>query len=305
MPKRVFWVICLVGVLNLFVATSVWAAEKPAVAVMQFKEGDLSNWWGSSWELVEGITNLVIDEIVKSNKLTVVERTRVDELLGEQDLAADGRVETETASQIGKLTGARLMVMGTVTQFDFKQSASVGIASFLRLSGSQAKVMLTGRVVDTQNGRVLGSFSGEGSKTGAGISVDTMRGLSFDAEQFQNSTLGAAAVVAVKNFVAELIKITDQVATEVAAQQEMLSQSGTVVLLLDNDQIVITLGSKHGMKLNSKVDIAHMQQIAGLKNPVRIPVGTAKLISVDEEASVAVMESKTRPVEVGDVVTPK
>jgi curli biogenesis system outer membrane secretion channel CsgG len=304
-PKRIFPVVCLVGMLSVMMVASVWAADKPAVAVMQFKDGNLTNWWGSSWELTDGVTNLVIDEIVKSDRLTVVERTRLDELIGEQDLADDGRVEAETASQIGKLTGARLMVMGTVTQFDFKQSASVGIASFLRLSGSQAKVKLTGRVVDTQNGRVLGSFSGEGSKTGAGISVDTMRGVSFDAEQFQGSTLGTATVAAVKSFVAELIKTTDKVATEVATQQEQLSQSGTVVAVLDGDQIVITLGSKHGMRLNSKVDIAHMQEIAGLKNPVRIPVGTAKLISVDEEASVAVMESKTRSVEVGDVVTPK
>lgn len=304
MIRKMTTALLVAAILATALGPAAAAQGKPAVAIMPFKEGQLTQWWSWDWNLAEGVTQLVTDEIVKRNTLTVVERTRIEELVTEQDFGDEGRIEAETASQIGKLLGARLMVMGTISEFIFQQTGGIGIGPF-RVSGSRSKVKLTGRVVDSENGRVLGSFEGEGSRTGTSFSVDSYRGLSLSGEEFQASTLGVATVTAVRKFVDELEKVTSKVATQVAAEEKQLAQSGTVVAVLPGDQIVISLGSKHGVKLNAILNISRLQSFPGLAAPVNIPVGTAKAISVDADGSVAHVESKTQDVQVGDSVVLK
>jgi curli biogenesis system outer membrane secretion channel CsgG len=274
--------------------------EKVAVAIMTFTEGQLYDYWWD-WRLPEGITNLVTDELVKKNRLKVVERTRIDEILSEQRLGADDFLQVETASKIGKLLGARLMVMGTITTFELKQTGRVGVG-FLSVSGTQAKVVLTGRIVDTETGEILGSLKGEGSKTGASLSVSYFKGISFDSEQFQNSTLGQATTAAVEQFVDNLVTVAEKANLKVAKAEAAVASSGSVLVVLPGNQIVINLGSNQGMTLNTKMDIFHLTSIPGMKEPIRIPVGTARIISVDPDASVAIIESKTQDIQQGDVV---
>lgn len=277
------------------------AADKLAVAILTFAPGHIDDAW-HGWSLEEGVTNLVTDELVNRNKFIVVERNRIEQIQAEQRLGASGALEVETASQIGKMLGARLAVMGTITEWDMKQTAGIGI-SFLRVSGSQAKVTLTGRVVDTETGQILGSLSGSGSKTGAGISIDNFRGISFDAEQFRSSTLGQATMAAVKQFVDNLVEVIEKADLAVTSAAAAVTSEGVVLVVLPGDQIVINLGSKHGMKMNATVNIYSLMSIPGLKDPVRIPVGTAKVINVDPEASVAKIESKTQDIKQGDAVS--
>src|SRR3989442_979296 len=52
----------------------------------------------------------------------IVEREQIQQLIGEQNLGAQGRVDSATVARIGKITGARYMVMGTFVDFygDFR-----------------------------------------------------------------------------------------------------------------------------------------------------------------------------------------
>lgn len=301
MKKRVLRLLVLLTLLWGICAAPTLSANQVSVAIMPFTEGQLTHWWGWDWNLGEGVTNLVIDEIVKRGKLSVVERTRVQEIMAEQNLAASGRIEPDTASRIGKLLGARLLVMGTITEWDFKQSGGIGF-SFLRISGSMAKVKLTGRVVDSQTGVVLGSFQGEGSKTGTSFSIDSYKGVSINGEQFAGSTLGQATTDAISQFVDELIKVTEKVAADVSNETQQQEQTGKVMAVI-GDQIVINLGSKHGIKMNTVMNISHPQVIPGLKDPVKLPIGKAVVISVDAEVAVLKVQSKTQEIVKDDLVT--
>ncbi len=281
----------------------VLAADQVGVAIMTFQEGRLDSYW-TGWNVADGITSLVTDELVGRNKVTVVERTRIEQLLAEQRLGAAELVQAETASRIGKLLGARLMVMGTITVWDVQQTAGVGIGIF-RVSGSQAKVELTGRIVDTETGQILGSLKGEGAKVGTAFSMDNFKGVSFQSKQFGGSTLGQASQAAVKQFVDNLVTVVEKANLQVAQAEAQVASSGTVLAILPGDQIVISLGAKHGMTLNTRLSIFHLQVVPGLKDPIRVPVGTARIISVDSEASVAKIESKSQAIQQGDVVAPQ
>ena len=62
--------------------------------------------------LSKGITEMLITELAGSPALQVVERDRLQALLEEQDLTRSGRVDQETAVRLGKILGARHLLMG-------------------------------------------------------------------------------------------------------------------------------------------------------------------------------------------------
>jgi len=65
---------------------------------------------------------MMISELSANAAARVVERAEIQKLLDEQNLGAQGRVDAATAAKIGKLVGARYMVMGTFVDFygDFR-----------------------------------------------------------------------------------------------------------------------------------------------------------------------------------------
>ena|SRR5215208_761337 len=98
--------------LTLLLPASVLAQDNRAtVAVMYFTNSALVN--HSEYEpLSKGITEMLITELAESPALQVVERDRLQKLLEEQDLNTAGRVDKETAAKLGKILGARHMLMG-------------------------------------------------------------------------------------------------------------------------------------------------------------------------------------------------
>jgi TolB-like protein len=96
----------------LLVPSPAFAQDTRAtVAVMYFTNSALVN--HSQYEpLSKGITEMLITELAASPALQVVERDRLQNLLEEQDLNSAGRIDKETAVQLGKILGARHMLMG-------------------------------------------------------------------------------------------------------------------------------------------------------------------------------------------------
>ena len=64
--------------------------------------------------LGHGLAALLAADLGSSARLTVVERLRLDAVLRELQLGQSGRVDTATAPRVGRLLGARQIVLGTV-----------------------------------------------------------------------------------------------------------------------------------------------------------------------------------------------
>lgn len=69
--------------------------------------------------------------------LMMVERQELDKALGEQELGMSGTVSPETAAQVGKLTGAKVLISG-------------------RLFGVGGKFFLVAKIMSTETSRVYG-----------------------------------------------------------------------------------------------------------------------------------------------------
>lgn len=66
--------------------------------------------------LAYGLADLLMTDLARSSQLQIVDRLRLDALLRELDLVEAGRVDTTTAPRLGKLVGARRLVLGALTR---------------------------------------------------------------------------------------------------------------------------------------------------------------------------------------------
>jgi TolB-like protein len=96
---------------------------RPGIAVFPFANGGS---YGQSKEdfdaLERGIAGMMISELAQNPAARVVEREQVQKLLDEQNLGAQGRVDPQTAAKVGKLVGARYVILGNFIDFygDFR-----------------------------------------------------------------------------------------------------------------------------------------------------------------------------------------
>lgn len=75
-----------------------------------------------------GIASLLVADLSKSARLTLVERLRIDAVLRELQLAEGGRVDTATAPRVGRLVGARQIIVGAV---DLRSRNNVQVQSYV------------------------------------------------------------------------------------------------------------------------------------------------------------------------------
>ena len=95
---------------------------------------------------VESITDQLITELGRRPTLRLVERSRIQEIFAEQDLAAGGLIDQNTAARMGRTLGAQYVIVGNF----------VVVGDRLRLS-SRTLAVETGEVVARQSHSVEGS----------------------------------------------------------------------------------------------------------------------------------------------------
>lgn len=96
---------------------------RPGIAVLPFSNGGSYGQGKEDFEALErGIAGMMISELSVNPASRVVEREQIQRLLEEQNLGAQGRIDPQTAARIGKLVGARYVVLGTFIDFygDFR-----------------------------------------------------------------------------------------------------------------------------------------------------------------------------------------
>jgi len=143
-----------------------------AVARFENKTADASGyagWYNPS--IGDGMADMLTTALVNSGRYIVLERQALDDVLGEQDLGASGRVREETAAAIGEIEGAELLVVAAVTEFDGNSggtSGSLGGGDLGRVVGAiaggtrSAHMAIDLRVVDARTSRILAATSVEG-----------------------------------------------------------------------------------------------------------------------------------------------
>ena len=178
----------------LFVAATAFA-EKPAVGVAEFTNDTHVSWWYS--DVGKDLSGMLANELAGTGKFRVVERSKLDKVLDEQDLADSGRIKKSTGAKIGEVTGAQYLVFATVSAFDTKTASTGGGLSFRGISvggkKEDAYIAIDLRVVDTTSGEVAFTRTVEARASSSGVNLGLYRGgFGGNLEKEQNTPTGKA-----------------------------------------------------------------------------------------------------------------
>lgn len=185
--------------------TAAMAQNKPVLGVIEFKNESGAGWWrgGVGWELAGMLSN----ELAATNAFRVVERSKLEAVLQEQNLGASGRVAGGTGAKIGQLTGAQYLVAGTVTSYEENTKGTGGGISFKGVSlggkSSEAYLAVDIRVINATTGEVDFVRTVEGRSKGGGVSVGLYRG-GFGGQLSQENKTPAGKAIR-----AALVEVTD------------------------------------------------------------------------------------------------
>lgn len=113
------------------VAASVSEEQKRKVAVLPFRAMS-----GKDTVLGCFLAEELVTRLFDEGSLQIVERTMLDQLLGEIDLAATGLIDPETAQEVGQVAGVDAIVTGSFTDL-------------------QSFVAVNARLIDTETGLVF------------------------------------------------------------------------------------------------------------------------------------------------------
>jgi TolB-like protein len=88
---------------------------RPTIAILDFDIGATIGQDPDDYQaLRRGLAGMTISELAANPAVRVVERTQIQQILQEQDLARSDRIDQATALRVARLLNARYMVTGTV-----------------------------------------------------------------------------------------------------------------------------------------------------------------------------------------------
>lgn len=152
---------CLAATLML--APTLALAAKPTVAVLPFDVDKRAVIFSENYvssTVVEDKTHFLtgdlVTQLVKSRRFDVVERSRVEDLMKEQEFSESGYISAETAVQIGKMIGADFFVMGKIEHLEAAlEDKPVPYGKGKTQQEGVGQMVVNMRVVDSRGGKIV------------------------------------------------------------------------------------------------------------------------------------------------------
>ena len=193
---------------------------RPRAAILSFEFGTIDHWWSGNWDIGKGIADMLVDDILQTGQISLLERKQIESVLAEQNLANSTRADptARQAASIGKVLGANMLITGSVTKFGSEErnvggAAGAAASRFIGGAGATnttAHVAITVRVIDASTSEILASAKGEASSSRKGILLGAgFKGnfgtIDMNSKDFRETILGEATEKAVKDVATKLV----------------------------------------------------------------------------------------------------
>jgi curli biogenesis system outer membrane secretion channel CsgG len=246
------------------------------------------------------LTEQLTTALINTGRFIVLERKALDEVLGEQDLGASGRVNQETAAAKGRVIGAEWLVKAAITEYTDKKSRSGGGIAIggVALGGAkrEAFVAMDVRIVDAATGEVIDSLKADGrAKSSGAIGGLSLGGVVLAGGKEDTTPIGQATRAALTNAIDFICQRMEQLPWQ------------SRVMEVDGKEITVTGGKNMNIKAGDTFDVyrrgkalvdPETGQTLGYRET---RLGPMKITEVMEKFSVGTMLDGTLP-QRGDVV---
>ena len=168
------------------------------------QQDETSSNWLSAWAtysdpISSGIKEMLVSELVNSNRFLVYERENIDVILVEQELSADSKAKIKQ----GELEGVELFIFGALTEFSATNEGGeiripvpiLGKKYDTKIGYKKAHVAMDLRIVDTRTGRIVAVTTVKGSSSDVrlkGREMISSDDLPINFEGYKNTPIEAA-----------------------------------------------------------------------------------------------------------------
>ena len=300
--------------------------EKIRIAVIDFDFTSLSkpNLPSIVLDGARGMSNILVDQLVKNGNFIVIERSRVDAVLAEQNIGSSQTIDVTTAAQIGKTLGVEMVLLGAATRFDLSEQEDrykitvpkiplgenlqevLGEVEYVK-NTTEANVQLNVRLVNTSTSEVIFVAEGHGTDSQSNTRVS---GGPFTTGPTTNNQAKLLATAA-KEAVSEIVRKLDSESTNLAALRPLPNVYADVADVTEGS-VILNKGISDGYRVGMKLSIERVTR--QVKDPktgkvirnITKPVGTVELLDVDSISSIGKITEITRgeKLQVGDIAKP-
>jgi curli biogenesis system outer membrane secretion channel CsgG len=314
-----------VAVIALIAASPVCGQqqEKRRVAVLDFQYATVMTSvqaiFGTNQDIGRGISDLLIDRLLKVGTYRVVERREIGKIIGEQNFSNSDRADPSSGAKIGRLLGVDSVIVGDITQFgrdDKNTSAGAALGRWNKyglgnvgVRKSKAVVAVTARLVEVNTAEILASETGQAESTRSGTNLLGAGGnwvtngvgqVDMSSTNFAETIIGEAVNSAVSDLAGKLSGDSGKLPHQTVQVNGLVADA-------TGKTIVINVGSHGGVHVGDHLVITRVSRV--IKDPatgkplrsVEEPVGQLQITSVDEGSAVGTFTGEGEP-KVGDVV---
>jgi len=269
--------------LALVLAAGCWAQEptraRKRIAVlsfdppMEYRAAHIGNIIG----------DMLTTALVKMG-LEVIERSQLEAVLREQQLARSGIIDPATAVEMGKILGVDYILGGRITEFGIRDESQLGgvIAQFsvgVRVRQSTARVKADVRLIDVRTGRILMAETGEGRETRNDLTLvgaklfDWLAGVDFGSREWAESQIGRATRKAV-----------DDIAKRIAVY---FPSEAEVIAVMSADEFIVDRGRFQGVRVGDNYEVFRVSVVRNSRGQVvwtdTVSLGMARVVDVQDE----------------------
>ena len=152
MAKKMFLALLGIGcfALNLY-AGEIPYEDRAIAAIMPFSYH--VDEYPQYEKSVSGLADALAVDLLNTNKIRLIERSRVDAVLKEINLGQTGAIDSATASRAGKQLGAQEVIVGSIVALSIREEGrSVLIAT---KTDRWVEIEAEARIIDVETGEIL------------------------------------------------------------------------------------------------------------------------------------------------------
>ena len=235
--------------------------------------------FGTQQNIGKGIRAMLVTRLAQANKVVIVERAKMDNLIKEQDFNTSNRVKQGSGARVGQISGADALLSGDIVIFgrdDKKKSVKGGgiiggafgaIASaknedkavvaidYRLIDAETSEIIATGeaRGESVRKGNALGAIGGAIGKGAAGVQID------MTSSNFAQTIIGEATQDAVN-------KIAEILLTQTSTMKKTVRPVEGRVADVSGKVLTLNVGSNDGVSAGDVFEVLRI--VREVKDPV-------------------------------------
>ncbi len=277
--------------------------KRPRVAIIDFPVDGAGLWSGfrpHKREISAALVDLFTTALVEKGDFRVFERSRLQDIMKEQNLGLSGNISPDTAVQIGKLLGVQYLLTGRITRFAYKgKSFDAFFKVGFKFKNKKLQGRLDIRMIRTDTGEIVYVDKASNEKKFMNLRVATIGG----GTDYDETMVGEIFEPIVDQMAQKMSsKVADLKITPAA-----MTKSEGKIIKVSGSKVFINLGSRNGVNAGDSYTVYRKGE--ALIDPdtgeelgaSETKLGTVKVVSVQEKYSICSIVSGSG-LKTGDIV---